>query len=339
MNDKPTQDPPYIRNCREMDFTELSQYIEHSLNTVRSDSITDRPKSKREFLHLLGMLRKRLTRIPASTEYIADAPLPEKPPEKWEPSDQLVKLKGWITNARRRLSRSNPDDAEEIRKELQALKQEVSEQEKLDREAHEKQAEAYNKALRLQQIERREFNRIRDGASKRAREKQSSELARLQALESRVEAIFRPRYNHSNYIRNDYFTADERTSRLSWSMLPSGSSSKEAILRHSQELRRHGLIETEYDEDRLEKAFSLKPEQCYVGRDESSDYIIFTFSNSSRALMECPIKGNAIYVVDAGDWERLSRMTKQQLQELPSTTRIVHRGEWFEKLRQELGFA
>jgi hypothetical protein len=50
------------------------------------------------------------------------------------------------------------------------------------------------------------------------------------------------------------------------------------------------------------------------------------------------IVGNAIYVLHK-DWERWSRMTKQELMadESREVVRIVHRPGWFERVRQELG--
>jgi hypothetical protein len=55
-------------------------------------------------------------------------------------------------------------------------------------------------------------------------------------------------------------------------------------------------------------------------------------------LLENPIVGNAIYVIHK-DWERWSRMTKQELMadESGEVVRIVHRPGWFEQVKRELG--
>jgi len=47
--------------------------------------------------------------------------------------------------------------------------------------------------------------------------------------------------------------------------------------------------------------------------------------------------GNAIYIID-DDWERLSRLTKRKLLTHPEATRIVHKGKWYWKVKQELEF-
>jgi len=81
---------------------------------------------------------------------------------------------------------------------------------------------------------------------------------------------------------------------------------------------------------------SLDPEQCYVGKDEFEGYIVFTFAHTPNALLECPVFGNAIYIINS-DWERLSRMTKQELRRSPEVTRIIHKPNWFQRVKRELG--
>ena len=92
-----------------------------------------------------------------------------------------------------------------------------------------------------------------------------------------------------------------------------------------------------YERERIDKALSLRPEQYYVGTDEFEGYIILTFPHTSRALLECPVFGNAIYIITS-DWKRLSRMTKQELLAHRSheVTRIIHKGDWFGRVKREL---
>ena len=66
-------------------------------------------------------------------------------------------------------------------------------------------------------------------------------------------------------------------------------------------------------------------------------YIAFTFADTDNVLLECPMVGNAIYVLGA-DWKRLSRMSKGELLNGSHVVaRIEHRGDWFWKVEWALG--
>ncbi len=51
-----------------------------------------------------------------------------------------------------------------------------------------------------------------------------------------------------------------------------------------------------------------------------------------------PLVGNVISIISA-DWERWSRMTKQDLMadQSGAVRKIVHLGDWFGRVQQELG--
>jgi hypothetical protein len=77
-----------------------------------------------------------------------------------------------------------------------------------------------------------------------------------------------------------------------------------------------------------------RPEEGLGGFDA---YGIFTIEGTSRVLLECPVYGNAAYVVDAdqGDWKNI---TKRGMIESDLAEQIPHRGEdWPAKIRQALG--
>ena len=91
----------------------------------------------------------------------------------------------------------------------------------------------------------------------------------------------------------------------------------------------------------MEKAYDLGPDDPpWVGPDGFDGYVIFTFPGSTKALMECPEKGHAAYVIHK-DWQDWSRMNKQELmaeaERGGEVTRITHQGEgWEAKIRQAL---
>jgi len=60
------------------------------------------------------------------------------------------------------------------------------------------------------------------------------------------------------------------------------------------------------------------------------------FDHTQRVLLECPVEDNAIYLLDSGE-DRLLAMNKRQLRVLGEAKRIFHRGEWYQRLNDELG--
>lgn len=59
------------------------------------------------------------------------------------------------------------------------------------------------------------------------------------------------------------------------------------------------------------------------------------FDHTEKVLLECPVYGNAIYVLDSGE-ERLLRMTKQELRDSGEATVIAHSKNWYRRLKNEL---
>jgi len=125
--------------------------------------------------------------------------------------------------------------------------------------------------------------------------------------------------------------------RVSWRLLPSGELSVQAIRQHYKGLQQQNP-HIKYETERITKALSLRPDRYYVGEDEFEGYIVLTFAHTPKALMECPVFGNAIYIINS-DWKSLSKMTKQELLARGSmkVTRIVHKGDWFSRVKTELG--
>jgi hypothetical protein len=127
------------------------------------------------------------------------------------------------------------------------------------------------------------------------------------------------------------------TEALRWRLLPPGELSEERVRRYYVGLQNKNRG-AQYDPDRIVKALSLDPKQRYEEIGEVEGYTVFMFSYTSSVLLECPIVGNAIYVIHK-DWERWSKMSKQELMadESGEVVRIQHRGDWFEQLKKELG--
>jgi hypothetical protein len=125
--------------------------------------------------------------------------------------------------------------------------------------------------------------------------------------------------------------------KVPWVLLPPGERISEQANSILDALHRRYPNE-QFDESRIEYACSLKPNAAYVGLDEFSGYLAFTFEHTDRVLLDHPKVGNAAYVF-AGDWRELSQQSKSQLlrENRGYVFKIVHgtRGAW----RCEIGAA
>jgi hypothetical protein len=66
-------------------------------------------------------------------------------------------------------------------------------------------------------------------------------------------------------------------------------------------------------------------------------YVLFSFPFTGNVVLECPIEGNATYVL-SGNWEALVNHTKHDLREWfpDSYARIFHQGNWLGRVENAL---
>ena len=121
--------------------------------------------------------------------------------------------------------------------------------------------------------------------------------------------------------------------RLYWKLLPSGKHPFPKLCEYYNELQSISSGKR-YEIERLEKIYSLAPDDIYVGQDEFEGYAVFVFKESNKAVLECPIVGNAIYIIK-DNWKSLSQRSKSELlwYHSNSVLRIIHSENWFEKLK------
>jgi len=123
------------------------------------------------------------------------------------------------------------------------------------------------------------------------------------------------------------------TKRLKWKLLPRGEHPFQRIVQHFQGLSKHSTPVV-FDVHRLHKAYSLNPDDVFVGIDEFEGYVVFYFAEAETAVLDCPVTGNAIYIFGE-NWKSLSHLTKSALLSTRKrdVVRIVHIGKWFSRLK------
>lgn len=148
--------------------------------------------------------------------------------------------------------------------------------------------------------------------------------------------------NSSNYDKKDVVILKNLTMakideypidilKVPWKILPKGENPFDDIksLFINLQKKKNKVI---YDLSRLEFIYSMEPTQLYIGQDEFEGYVVFNFSNINISILDCPMVGNAIYIM-FGDWRSMSKSTKAELMsENYRIIRIVHRGDWKNRL-------
>jgi len=127
------------------------------------------------------------------------------------------------------------------------------------------------------------------------------------------------------------------TGKLPWRILPTGDSLAEIQHLLNQELALGNIDEREMRESkiRMEKILELSPMKIYKGIDSFSDYFALIFDRSKKVVFESIKYGNAIYIVE-GNWISASKRTKKELREDLNAKLIIHKGNWFGKLKNWL---
>jgi hypothetical protein len=131
------------------------------------------------------------------------------------------------------------------------------------------------------------------------------------------------------------------TQRLPFVLLPPGTWNIQHVVGHyrnlSDDVNGGGFRSRSIEWTRLKQIESLRPLRCHVGRDSWLGYVVFEFASFKRVVLECPIEGNATYVL-SGDWKRMVSYTKGELRERFARRyeKVVHKGDWLARVRQAL---
>lgn len=110
---------------------------------------------------------------------------------------------------------------------------------------------------------------------------------------------------------------------LPFRLLPPGAWDVDHILEYYRNEARHWLAGRSIDNERLVRIERLKPRRCSVGTEGYRGYILYEFPWSRAVVLECPINGNATYIL-RGDWYGMLQRTKSELRRNSTCLRVIH---------------
>ena len=94
------------------------------------------------------------------------------------------------------------------------------------------------------------------------------------------------------------------------------------------------------DSKKIEK--TLRPNKCFVGKGEFEGYIAYCFDWTESVILECPIYGNAIYIIKRGKftWQEIAKASKWEARtEYSAQVKVInHSNTWLERLEQSLRY-
>ena len=294
-----------------MSFPELRKYIDSELCRISSGNPNsqDEPHTKEDFLKLWQILQAKTKEHPKPvfTEF-----------PDFCASDKLAELQMQLT---------------EIKCQLEAKRRDPESTKRSIRKLVHKQTfakEAYEILLHIEKKAHSELLRIEKNNYLHKETEYQNRARLIQHWKRFSDRIFRD-------IQTKFSSANRiKTEKIFWRVLPSEDRSFDSILAHYEQLQRSNP-HIPYEVGRLQSIFSLSPSKCYIGMDEFVGYIVFAFEHSKKVILECPVYGNAIYVI-RDNWKGLSRLSKHELltEHSDLVYRIVHTGGWFDKLKFEL---
>jgi uncharacterized Zn finger protein (UPF0148 family) len=125
---------------------------------------------------------------------------------------------------------------------------------------------------------------------------------------------------------------------LDFEVLPPGNWDVEDVIQHFKKLQENPLPEWRgmvIDWRRIRQIQRLQPTDCYIGKKMWRGYQVYTFRFTPKVVLECPIKGNAIYVL-GDNWREMLRFTKQEVRDRGNPIKVVHKGDWLDRLATAL---
>jgi hypothetical protein len=330
-----TERLPYWEKCEEMSYAQLSRFIHDAVEKLSSPSAADNeelPHTKEKLVKLCDMLS-------AKADALKDeAPMPKRPiydgptyPRiSFTPSDTLGELYRQREQTEDRVEYESVHGASDIylghlKGELKEVEQKIAMVEQREKQEHSERLRAYREA---HDPYRRRF---------RSWQAKVKEVEKRREAEAKREETVRRAYRKvESAIETKRASGSRRTGTLPWELAAPGErTDNRAIYRYFSEIVRRGRLD-EYDQERLDKILALPYENWSKGTAGFYGYIVLWFAHTPKVLMECPVYANAIYILNSGE-ERLLKMDKQELIASSEVKRIFHVGDWYRRVKQELG--
>ena len=302
-----------------MDFDGLRDYLKIQIDMLGSAN-NDSTLSKDELLELFGILKSKVTNdykkaldaitTPQFSSFIA--------------SDRLRILEERRGALKKQLPDRHVKRNNTVSKQVQTIYKEMS---SLFKEIE---------SLKIQEMEEQRKGRVRkhELAIKEYFKKRGKvKLVEEQKKQARIIEVKNIREMILNYFNS---RRPEDIRRISWQILPPGKWSIDQITKHYRALESNNS-KGKYELNRLESLKTLNPTTCYIGLEEFEGYVVFCFDYTEKAILENPVRGNAIYVI-YNNWPEMSKMTKRELltNQDDNVKRIIHRGDWFQRLKSNI---
>lgn len=321
--------PPYWKRCEEMGYAQLDRFIHDALERLSRSSISDNeelPRSREDYVALCDMLSAKADALKE------DTPVPKRPTYEgpsdpgyfFTPSDELDALYDQLRQAESRVDYETEHGGggvylEYIKGELQAVEQKIAPVERREKQEYNEHLRDYREAYEPYRQRLRSW-RAQVEKAERMREVESKREEAVRRAYRKVERAFGPK----------------RISTLPWDFAAPGERTDDQVVYgYYREVLDRGQLEN-FDQERLDKILSLPRNGLLKGKAGFYGYIVLLFAHTDKALMECPVYANAIYVLDSSE-ERLLRMNKQELLASGEAKRIFHTGDWYQRVKQEFG--
>ena len=137
------------------------------------------------------------------------------------------------------------------------------------------------------------------------------------------------------HLKEDCTDRVKAEARLPFRLLPPGVWGIDQILEYFRTEAHGWLAGRTVDEERLRRVERLNPRQRSVGTTGYQGYILFEFAWSSAVILECPVEGNATYIL-WDDWRGMLQLTKSELCLRPNCRRTIHTSRSFGRVIAEL---
>ena len=315
-----------------MGFAQLRRFIHdavESLSHPLSPANEKYPRAKEELLALCDVLSAKAERLkrnaPALERPTYDGP--KHPGYFFTPSTKLEALYAEQRRADRRVDEAiryeySKTYLEYIEDELERIESKTAPVEAREQREHNARLDAYYQA-------RKPYEHRYQSWRAHSEKLHEDELQRDKAVRSayrKVKDAFNPK--RGSGLKGMGSLPFELAA-------PGEGTDNQAVYRYYREVLSQGGLDG-FDQERLDNLLALPRRGWMRGTSGFYGYIVLLFDHTEKVIMECPVRDNAIYVLDSGE-RRLLEKNKQELIASPEAKRIFHTGDWYSRLKKELG--